>query len=143
MIKGTENLTIAEIQEELRKGAKFVVFQYAVSLLVVTFRQNTPIHFKRAGESTLSKSIAYSIITFVFGWWGIPWGPIYSIGALFNNFSGGKDVTADVLRAMNQPAPQQQYKAAAPQVQPATPPPGTFQTPQRQQPDRRMPGGTN
>ena len=35
------------------------------------------------------------------GWWGIPWGPIYTIGAVVTNLGGGKDVTQDVLRAIN------------------------------------------
>jgi hypothetical protein len=41
----------------------------------------------------------------VAGWWGIPWGPTFTIGALYNNLRGGKDVTAEVANLlMVQPA---------------------------------------
>jgi hypothetical protein len=31
-------------------------------------------------------------LTSLLGWWGIPWGPIYSIQSLVTNFRGGKQV---------------------------------------------------
>jgi len=34
----------------------------------------------------------------VAGWWGIPWGVIYTLGSLGTNFAGGKNVTDDVMR---------------------------------------------
>lgn len=43
----------------------------------------------------------YTLLTFFVGWWGIPWGPIYSIGAFITNFKGGKDVTNEVLAALS------------------------------------------
>jgi hypothetical protein len=33
---------------------------------------------------------------------GIPWGPIYTIGSLIQNFGGGKDVTKEVLLSLQQ-----------------------------------------
>lgn len=36
------------------------------------------------------KALKASAITWVLGWWGIPWGPIYSIQAIFTNLFGGK-----------------------------------------------------
>jgi hypothetical protein len=41
------------------------------------------------------------LITLGLGWWGIPWGPIYSIGSLFSNLTGGKDMTKEVLESWN------------------------------------------
>jgi hypothetical protein len=32
------------------------------------------------------------------GWWGFPWGPIYTIGTFITNFGGGKDVTEIVMQ---------------------------------------------
>ena len=55
-IKGIENLSNAQIDEELRKGAKFVVFQYCISVLVMSFKRSSDVHFVRAGESTLGKA---------------------------------------------------------------------------------------
>jgi hypothetical protein len=100
-IKNMEGLSNEEINHELRNGAKFVIFQYCISVLVMTFKRNSDIYFIRAGESTVKHSIGYTLLTFVMGWWGIPWGPIYSIGSLATNMGGGKDVTQIVLKSVN------------------------------------------
>ena len=42
------------------------------------------------------RAFPYSLLTLVLGWWGIPWGLIYTPLALMTNFSGGRDVTAEV-----------------------------------------------
>lgn len=100
-IKNIERLSVTEINKELSRGAKFVVFQYCFSIIVMTFRRSSSIYFIKAGESTVRYSIGFTLVTFIFGWWGIPWGPIYSIGALFSNLTGGKDITQEVLNSMN------------------------------------------
>jgi hypothetical protein len=35
-------------------------------------------------------------------WWGIPWGPIYTIQALATNLRGGKNVTHEVIASMSE-----------------------------------------
>ncbi|WP_037575281.1 hypothetical protein [Sporocytophaga myxococcoides] len=99
-IKNIQGLSGSDIERELSNGAKFVVFQYCISIVVMTFRRSSDIYFIRAGESTLKHGIGFTLLTLFFGWWGIPWGPIYSIGALFTNITGGKDVTQEVLNSM-------------------------------------------
>lgn len=96
-IDGMEGMSGEDLQRELASGAKFVVFEYCVSLLVMTFRRSSDIHFVRAGEGTLAKSLPYSMLSMVLGWWGFPWGFIYTPAVLYTNFSGGRDVTAEVL----------------------------------------------
>lgn len=100
-IKNLEGLSTEEINRELEHGAKFVHFQYCISILVMTFRRSSDVYFIKAGESTLGYSIQYTLISLLLGWWGIPWGPIYTIGSLFTNLSGGKDLTKEVLHSMN------------------------------------------
>lgn len=100
-IKNIEGLTVDEMNIELSNGAKFVVFQYCFSIIVMTFKRGCDVYFIKAGESTVKHSIGFTLITLLFGWWGIPWGPIYSIGALFSNLTGGKDITQEVLNSMN------------------------------------------
>lgn len=99
-IKGIQGMTNAQINAELNKGAKFVVYQYCISIVVMTFRRSSDIHFIKAGESALTPGLGYSLLSFILGWWGIPWGPIYTIGSLYTNFSGGKDVTQEVLMSV-------------------------------------------
>lgn len=96
-------MTVGELKAELDRGAKFVVFQYCVSIIVLTFKRPSDIYFIRPGESTAGKSIGYTLITLLAGWWGIPWGPIYSLVALANNFKGGEDVTQQVASSLNVP----------------------------------------
>lgn len=103
-ISGLEGLTDEEISEELRRGGRFVVYQYCVSLIAVTFLRSSGIHFVRSGESGLGKGVPYSLLSLVTGWWGIPWGPIYTITSLATNLTGGKNVTQEVLAALNVPS---------------------------------------
>ncbi|MBN2612540.1 MAG: hypothetical protein JXB00_13370 [Bacteroidales bacterium] len=100
-IKNIEGLTATDINRELERGGKFVIYQYCVSIVVLTFKRPSSIYFLRAGESGFSKSIIFTLISSLFGWWGIPWGPIYTIGSLVTNLGGGKNVTKEVIAALN------------------------------------------
>lgn len=104
-IKGTEGLSSQDIEKELQRGAKFVVFQYSISIIIMSFKNSSDIYFIKAGEGTFGKSIGFTLLSLILGWWGIPWGPIYTIGSLYTNLTGGKDVTSEVLSAISQPAP--------------------------------------
>jgi len=44
--------------------------------------------------------------TLLAGWWGIPWGPIFSIAALTRNAQGGHDVTSLVLEQIGATTPR-------------------------------------
>lgn len=100
-IKGIEGLSTQEINDELQAGARFVIYRYCISLLVITLRRNSDVYFIRANESAVKKGWSYSALSFLLGWWGIPWGPIYTIGSLSTNFGGGKDVTQQILSTIN------------------------------------------
>jgi hypothetical protein len=99
-IKNMDDLSTEELNLELISGAKFVIFQYCISLLIITFNRNSDVYFIRSGESTLKHGIGFTIISFLLGWWGLPWGPIYTIGTIHTNFNGGKNVTEDVLQTI-------------------------------------------
>lgn len=99
-IKNIEGLTVQDLQNELDKGARFVMFQYCISILVMTFKRGSSIYFIKGNESHLKHQWKHSGLTLLAGWWGIPWGPIYTIQSLFNNLGGGKDVTNEVISAL-------------------------------------------
>jgi hypothetical protein len=42
----------------------------------------------------------YNFFTFVLGWWGIPWGPVYTPLAIFRNCAGGKDCTREAIDSL-------------------------------------------
>ena len=100
-IKGIEGLSVEDVNIELNLGGKFVIYQYCVSIAIMTFRRPTDVYFVKANESAVFKGLPFVLLSLVMGWWGIPWGPIYTIGALITNLSGGKDVTDSVISALN------------------------------------------
>lgn len=95
-IVGAENMPPDQMRFEIQRGAKLVYFQYAISVLVLSFRRNSNIYFIPAGESAIGKSLPWTLLSLIAGWWGIPWGPIWTIQALITNFKGGKDITAEI-----------------------------------------------
>ena len=103
---GIEGISEGRLRQELKQGGKFVVFQYCYSLLVVTFRRVSPLYFIRAGENGILHGMRYSLIALLLGWWGFPWGPVFTVGSLFNNFKGGINVTGEVVRGANIIIPQ-------------------------------------
>lgn len=60
------------------------VFKYAVSGVFVTFR-----HVGSQGVFCAAcrrkEAIKWSLMTGVLGWWGIPWGPIFTVQILIQN----------------------------------------------------------
>jgi hypothetical protein len=115
-IRGIEGMKHGELDFELQRGAKFVIFQYCVSAVVITFRRPTDIYFLRQGENPLVKGLPFTLLSLVAGWWGIPWGPIYTIQSVYNNSRGGKDVTQAVVNSLRaQAVPAQAPSAIPPQ----------------------------
>jgi hypothetical protein len=98
-------MSVADLQQAVAAGGKFVCFQFCVSVIVLSFKRSSPIIFLRPGESAFSKGLPYSLISLFAGWWGIPWGPIWTLTTLAQNISGGKDLTAQVLAALGAPMP--------------------------------------
>jgi hypothetical protein len=96
-IVGTETLTREQVQYELSKGGKFVVYQYCVSLFFVSFRRSSDIYFVTSDRPFTGARLGYSLLSLLAGWWGIPWGPIFTVQSLWTNLSGGRDVTAHVV----------------------------------------------
>ena len=103
-IVGAENMSPDQMRFEIQRGAKLVYFQYVISVLVMTFRRSSNIYFIPAGEGALGKGLPWIFLSLIAGWWGIPWGPIWTIQALITNFKGGKDVTAEIAGRL-QPVP--------------------------------------
>ena len=108
-IVGIERMSPQQVQDACARGGKFVIYQYCFSIIVMSFKRGSDIHFVPPGESALKKGLPYTAMSLVVGWWGFPWGPIFTIGTLFKNFGGGVDVTPQVL---NQIAPSRPVMAA-------------------------------
>lgn len=96
-IRGLDGLSLEDIHREIAHGGRFVFFNYCVSAILFTIQRPSAVYFVRGHESALLKGGGYSLLTALCGWWGIPWGPIYSVQSLTTNLRGGRDVTNEVL----------------------------------------------
>lgn len=96
-IKGIENMTYQQLYADIEKGGKFVMFTYTISIVVMTFRRpiNT-IYYVKSDESTIKYGWSSLLISLFLGWWGIPFGPIYTIQSIIRAFTG-KNITDDVV----------------------------------------------
>jgi len=98
-IKGIEGMSVGEVHDQVRQGGRFVIYSYCISVLVMTFRRNSDIHFIRAGDNAVVGGLPYTLLSLVLGWWGF----IYTPAALIQNLGGGKDVTAEVMQMFGPP----------------------------------------
>lgn len=103
-IVGVDGWTVQDVEDELLAGGRFVVFTTCISLILVTQRRTGDVHFVRADDRLPSDGWRASALTLLLGWWGIPWGPIHTVGSLWSNLTGGRDVTKEVMAQLGQPA---------------------------------------
>lgn len=106
LIKNIDGLSVSQIKEQVNKGGKFVIFPYTISFVIMTLKRSSDIYFIRQDENSFKYSYSYVLLNFFIGWWGLPWGPIYTIGALYNHIIGGKDITQAVLSDLIQNDPE-------------------------------------
>lgn len=97
-IRGLEGLSDSQIEMELANGGKFVVFEYCISIIVMTFRQPSALYFIKSSESPFMVGLPYTVLSLLLGWWGFPWGPIYTFSSIATNLRGGKDITDAVTK---------------------------------------------
>ncbi len=94
------SMTPSEIALEVQRGARFVVYQYCVSIIVITFRRASPPQFVPAGESRAKVGLPWTLLTALVGWWGFPFGLVWTPMAIYKNAKGGIDVTRQVLATL-------------------------------------------
>lgn len=104
-INNIEGLSVNQIKSYVNQGGKFVLFPYTISFVVMTLKRSSDIYFIKPGESTTKYSAGFIIMNLLLGWWGIPWGPIYTIGAFIDHIGGGKDITQEVMSHLIQNDP--------------------------------------
>ena len=63
----------------------------------MSFKRNSPIYFIPAQETASKHGIGFTSISLLAGWWGLPWGPIWTWRTAVNNMRGGIDVTKNVM----------------------------------------------
>lgn len=97
---GTQGKSVKQVAEEVSSGGRFVIYPYVVSIIILSFRRSSPITYIPPGRSGAGPAIGWSMLSMTTGWWGIPWGIFFTIGALWRNAAGGIDVTEPILAPM-------------------------------------------
>jgi hypothetical protein len=95
-IAGIDNLTPQELEAELAAGGRFVFYEFCISFVFLTLRCPTSIRFLRPQEFGVVRGLPYVFLSLLLGWWGVPWGIIYTPLTIFTNLCGGHDVTEEV-----------------------------------------------
>ena len=57
-IRGIEGMRAGEVDFEIGRGARCVLSQYCISIIILTFRRASDIYFLRQGQSAVTKGIA-------------------------------------------------------------------------------------
>jgi hypothetical protein len=99
-IQGIDGRSKEQLQFEIQNGGKFVFFQFCISAVIITFKRSSDVYFVPPGHSAAAKGLGFTLLSAVLGWWGIPWGPIYTVQSIYVNSRGGRDVTAAVMSSM-------------------------------------------
>jgi len=84
-----------EMISRIAAGGRLVFFEYCLSFLVATTRRPSVLYVLELGDRAWRQRIGYSLISLVAGWWGFPWGLIYTPIVILGNLMGGCDVTAE------------------------------------------------
>jgi hypothetical protein len=78
---------------------RWVVFEFCISLMVVTLRRpSRPIRI-RSDQRAWVRGLPYTGVSLLCGWWGLPWGVVYTPLTIFTNLRGGCDITAQIREA--------------------------------------------
>ena len=99
-----QGMTLADLRKMVDSGGRFVVFPYCISLIAVTLKRFSPSVFVPAGGRTTSYVARYNTLSLIFGWWGIPWGPVFTLKYLSANMKGGVDVTDEIMLNIDEEA---------------------------------------
>lgn len=96
-IKNIRGLSATDLQTEVEKGSRFIFYPYTISFLFVTFKRTSGVYLVRRTDNHVLRSLPFTAISMLFGWWGITFGPKYTLQSINTNLKGGKNVTDDVM----------------------------------------------
>lgn len=104
-LAGPRSLFPEEIRTRVAAGARLVRFEFCLSLIVVTIRQQSGLYLTESWQERYLRGLWYSLIALILGPWGVPWGLIWTPRAVWVNLTGGVDETDAILKCMNAEVP--------------------------------------
>lgn len=100
-IPGIQGLSAADLQREINLGGRFVAYHQVSSVIYVSWREEVSLCFLKKGQPHPANRLGAILHSFFFGWWGFPWGPLWTITAILANLMGGEDVTDRTVADLN------------------------------------------
>ncbi|WP_171472475.1 hypothetical protein [Frigoriglobus tundricola] len=94
-----------ELRTRIAAGARCVRFEFCFSLLFVTIRRQSDVYLTHSWQERYLRGFRYTLLSFLLGPWGVPWGLIWTAWAFWVNATGGADCTAEILKWVNNPEP--------------------------------------
>ncbi|MGB1042723.1 MAG: hypothetical protein ACPGU6_04960 [Tenacibaculum sp.] len=95
-LRNIQNNTIEDLKRKTINDYKFITYQYSISLIIGNIHLFSPVYLLEKDE-TKKHAFKYNLISFIFGWWSVPYGPTNTIVSIKNNLKGGVDVTKDIM----------------------------------------------
>ncbi len=100
LLPGTEGMTLGDVELDVLKGGRFLSFTWNISVILLSYRKNTGLIYVPSHRKSGHHALGWGVFSLLFGWWGFPWGLIYTPASLWKNASGGNDHTRDILTVL-------------------------------------------
>ncbi|MBU4077827.1 MAG: hypothetical protein KKI06_14190 [Euryarchaeota archaeon] len=96
---GKYNNALIHLEIAAFLGVISIVVRFQACLSFIIFTNRSPsMFFIKGQDSILPAGLVYTFVTLLLGWWGIPWGPIYTVQTIYINLRGGhKQTIGDLI----------------------------------------------
>lgn len=85
----------------LTYDSQVVQYQSCMSFIVITY-ENPTAYIPESSPQRIGINLLATVITLLIGWWGFPWGPVYSVRSLYRNARGGvKTPVSELIAALD------------------------------------------
>jgi hypothetical protein len=105
---------LQQLRQLKEEGGLVIAYSFVVSLGFITF--NYPVFKKFENRpSSLRRSLQgfkWALMSFTLGWWGIPWGIIYTPISILVNLAGGHDVTDEFIQKFSNKIHQHEIESS-------------------------------
>ena len=81
--------TIPEQTAHQPPASRRVRFEVCYSVLVATVRWHSAPHDTRSPWHRVRLGLPYALASLLLGPWGLPWGPVWTVVAVWTNLTGG------------------------------------------------------
>ncbi|GAA5028664.1 hypothetical protein GCM10011506_14190 [Marivirga lumbricoides] len=96
-----DDITFAQLNEERTRGSKFIFFIYLIPRPWSPVKRISRVYFIRPDDKISKINKKYNFITLLWGWWGLPLGPVITYKTIQSNRTG-IDITDDVYDNLGQ-----------------------------------------